>query len=54
MNLSLGFPEFSQELAVSRKPSLEAVVTRFQSAHHEPDSSARAIHHQPANEGTNA
>jgi DEAD/DEAH box helicase domain-containing protein len=51
MNLSLGFPEFSQELAVSRKPSLEAVVARFQSAHQEPDSPVRAIHHQPAAEG---
>ena len=51
MNLSLGFPEFSQELAVSRKPSLEAVVARFQSAHQEPDSAVRAIHHQPAAEG---
>jgi DEAD/DEAH box helicase domain-containing protein len=54
MNLSLGFPEFSQELAVSRKPSLEAVVSRFQSAHGEPDSPVRAIHHQPAAEATYA
>jgi DEAD/DEAH box helicase domain-containing protein len=54
MNLSLGFPEFSQELSVSRKPSLEAVVARFQSAHKEPDSPVRAIHHQPAAEGVYA
>jgi DEAD/DEAH box helicase domain-containing protein len=54
MNLSLGFPEFSQELAVPRKPSLEAVVARFQSAHQKPDSAVRAIHHQPAAEGVYA
>jgi DEAD/DEAH box helicase domain-containing protein len=54
MNLSLGFPEFSRELAVPRKPSLEAVVARFQSAHQEPDSPVRAIHHQPAAEGVYA
>ena len=54
MDLSLGFPEFSQELAVPRKPSLEAVVARFQSAHQEPDSAVRAIHHQPAAEGVYA
>ncbi|MGB7719699.1 MAG: DEAD/DEAH box helicase [Bryobacteraceae bacterium] len=54
MDLSLGFPEFSQELAVPRKPSLEAVVARFQSAHQQPDSAVRAIHHQPAAEGVYA
>jgi len=54
MNLSLGFPEFSRELAVSRKPSLEAVVARFQTAHQEPGSAVRAIHHQPAAEGVYA
>ena len=48
MNFWLGFPEFSQELAVSSKPSLEAVVFRFQSTHRQPDSPVRAIHHQPA------
>ena len=52
MNLSLGFPEFSQELAVSSKRSLDAVVSRFQQVHQEPDSPVRAIHHQPAAEGT--
>src|SRR3954470_6869721 len=41
MNLSLGFPH----------ASLETVVTQFQAAHREPDSSVRAIHHQPASEG---
>src|ERR1039458_7937932 len=51
MNLSLGFPEFTQELAVATKPSLEAVVARFRSAHQEPDSPVRAIHHQAATEG---
>src|SRR5436305_2066289 len=42
MNLSLGFPN----------TGLETVVTQLQAAHREPDSSVRAIHHQPANEGT--
>src|SRR3982751_6657634 len=41
MNLSLGFPA----------ASLETVVTQLQAAHREPDSSVRAIHHQPASEG---
>jgi DEAD/DEAH box helicase domain-containing protein len=51
MDLSLGFPEFSQELSVASKPSLEAVVARFQSLHRQPDSPVRAIHHQQATEG---
>ena len=52
MDLSLGFSEFSQELAVAAKPSLEAVVARFRSTHNEPDSPVRAIHHQAAAEGS--
>jgi DEAD/DEAH box helicase domain-containing protein len=51
LDLSLGFPEFSQELAVPSNPSLDAVVARFQSLHQKPDSPVRAIHHQPAAEG---
>ena len=51
MNLSLDFPEFSQELTVARQPGLDAVVRRFQSIHQEPDSPVRAIQHQPAAEG---
>src|SRR5581483_9755650 len=51
MDLSLGFPEFSQELSLTSKPSLEAVVSRFQSLHQQPDSPVRAIHHQTASEG---
>ena len=47
--LSLGFP-ILPELS-SPKQSLEAVVSHFQSAHREPDSAVRAIHHQPAAEG---
>ena len=54
MDLSLGFPEFSQELAVSSNPSLDAVVARFQSLHQQPDSPVRAIHHQLASEGVYA
>jgi len=52
MDLSLGFPEFSQELSVASKPSLEVVVARFQSVHQQPDSPVRAIHHQAATEGS--
>jgi DEAD/DEAH box helicase domain-containing protein len=52
MDLSLGFPEFSHELAIATKPSLEAVVSRFRSVHKEPDSPVRAIHHQAATEGS--
>ena len=54
MDLSLGFPEFSQELAVATKSSLEAVVSRYRSAHREPDSPVRAIHHQSASDGSYA
>jgi len=50
-NLSLGFPEFSRELALSPKQSLEAVVSGFRQLHQEPDSAVRAIHHQPPAEG---
>ncbi|MDR3698520.1 MAG: DEAD/DEAH box helicase [Candidatus Sulfopaludibacter sp.] len=52
MDLSLGFPEFSQELSVSSNPSLEAVVSRFRSLHQQADSPVRAIHHQAATEGS--
>jgi DEAD/DEAH box helicase domain-containing protein len=52
MDLSLGFPEFSQELAVSSNPSLDAVVARFRSLHQQADSPVRAIHHQAATEGS--
>jgi DEAD/DEAH box helicase domain-containing protein len=52
MNLSLDFPEFSQQLSVSHKPSLEAVVAAFQTLHREADSPVRAVHHQPASAGT--
>jgi len=52
MDLSLGFPEFSQQLAIATKPSLEAVLSRFRSVHQEPDSPVRAIHHQAATEGS--
>src|SRR5580658_2540154 len=52
MNLSLDFPDFSHELSVSRKPSLEAVVSGFQSLHRDPDSPVRAVHRQPPTEGT--
>ena len=52
MDLSLGFPEFSQELTISTKASLESVVSSLRAAHQQPDSPVRAVHHQPAVEGT--
>jgi DEAD/DEAH box helicase domain-containing protein len=51
MNLSLGFPEFSQDLSLTTKASLEGLVARFHTIHLEPDSPVRAIHHQAASEG---
>ena len=54
MNYSLGFPDLSKELAISPRQSLEAVVSTFREAHAKPDSAVRAIHHQPAAEGTYA
>ena len=56
MNYTLGFPDLSRELSlstsISPKQSLEAVVSYFQAKHREADSAVRAIHHQPATEGT--
>jgi DEAD/DEAH box helicase domain-containing protein len=46
-----GRPDFSLELTVAPNPSLEAVVSRFELAHREPDSPVRAVHHQLATEG---
>src|SRR5690242_11181091 len=51
MDLSLGFPEFTQELALSTRASLETVVSHFQTLQRQPDSAVRAIHHQPASDG---
>jgi DEAD/DEAH box helicase domain-containing protein len=54
MDLSLGFPEFSQELSIASRRSLEAVVSRFEAVHQDADSPVRAIHRQPAAEGVYA
>ena len=51
MDLSLGFPEFTQELSLAPKQSLESVVSGFSELHQQPDSPVRAIHHQAASEG---
>src|SRR2546423_1441212 len=51
MNLSLGSPEFSSELSLSPRQSLETVVSGFSELHRQPDSPVRAIHHQAASEG---
>src|SRR5512144_3098792 len=44
MDLSLSFPEFSNELALRSQSSLDAVVSHFRAALH-------TIHHQPAADG---
>src|SRR5690349_14389554 len=51
MNPSSEFTEASLQLHFSRKPAVEAVVSRFQSAHEQTDSPVRAIHHQLASAG---
>jgi DEAD/DEAH box helicase domain-containing protein len=51
MNLSLGFPDFSRDLSLTPRQSLESVVSHFREVHREPDSAVRAIHHQPPSEG---
>ena len=52
MDQSLSFPEFSHELSERSQPSLEAVVSHFRTRHEDPDSPVRAIHHQPASDGS--
>ena len=54
INLSLGFPEFTEELSHRSRPSLDAIVAQFRSAHLEPDSPVRAVHHQQAADGVYA
>jgi DEAD/DEAH box helicase domain-containing protein len=51
MDLTLGFPEFTQELSLAPRQSLESVVSGFSELHRQPDSPVRAIHHQPASDG---
>src|SRR5882724_11865977 len=48
MNLSLSFPEFSEERALARQPDLEAVLAHFRALMQKDDSPIRAIRHQPA------
>ncbi len=50
----LGPAELSLDLTLPPNPSLDAVVARYRSAHREPDSPVRAVHHQPASEGVYA
>lgn len=46
------FLSLPREIGQPRKLGLEALVSRFQASHAEPDSPVRAIHHQPATEGS--
>ena len=48
MNLSLGFPEFSEERALARHPNLNQVVAQFEAARGGTDGGVRSIHHIPA------
>src|SRR5258705_12730656 len=48
MNLSLGLPEFSEELALARQPNLDAALAHFRALMQKDDSPVRAIRHQPA------
>jgi DEAD/DEAH box helicase domain-containing protein len=45
---------FSEALLLDphQKPALNALVARFRSSYQDPDSPVRAIHHQPASEGS--
>jgi DEAD/DEAH box helicase domain-containing protein len=46
------FTESSLQLHLSQKPAVEAIISRFRSAHEQSDSPVRAIHHQPATPGS--
>ncbi len=48
MNLSLGFPEFSQERALARHPNLNHVVAQFEALNGRADGGVRSIRHIPA------
>src|SRR5438067_2925845 len=48
MNLSLGFPEIPDELALTRQPNLEAALAHFRALMQKDDSPIRAIRHQTA------
>ncbi|HLK51684.1 MAG TPA: DEAD/DEAH box helicase [Bryobacteraceae bacterium] len=52
MDPSPAVSETSLQLELPRKPAVEAVVSRFQSARLQADSPVRAIHHQTSSEGT--
>src|SRR5690242_7073738 len=51
MNFSLGFPESPQDLAVGRRPGLDAALARFQSLIEREESPIKAIRHEPATAG---
>jgi DEAD/DEAH box helicase domain-containing protein len=51
MDLSSAIPE-ALLLDPHQKPALNALVARFRSSYQDPDSPVRAIHHQPATEGS--
>lgn len=51
MNLSLGFPEFSQEQSLTRRPGLDAAIHEYEALARDPHSPIRAVRVQPARSG---
>lgn len=51
MNLSLGFPEFSNEQALARRPGLDAAIHEYENLARDPNSPIRAVRVQPARPG---
>lgn len=53
-SFALGFPEFSEEQALARKPSVSASVARFQQLMEDANSPIRAVRRIPAKEAVTA
>ena len=51
MNLTLGFPDFSDETALARPERLEGLLEQYRALMSRHESPVRAIRHQPAREG---
>ncbi|MCX6622867.1 MAG: DEAD/DEAH box helicase [Acidobacteria bacterium] len=48
MNLSLGFPDFPEQLLSNKRSGVESALARFRQVMADPDSPIRAIRHHPA------
>ncbi len=51
MNLSLGFPEATEQKWIARRDGLDGAIARFEQSMEKPDSPIRAIRRQAAREG---